>query len=154
MNFIEKYWPGLFLLLLGLCGLGYFLYGKKSITADLTSSTDVHSLGLIPSPVSPNFAKTAILNNGTMGKPIVVMYARPSDPKGDNSLIVQMKTNDSTDFKVGDSVQLSGSLHYPGTYKIWADYNGSNPAVGTVRELYLETKFISNEAGITTVVKA
>lgn len=151
MKFIEKNWFIVLAFLLAIGGIVWYYFRTKSTAIVAAVSTPV---AITPvSAVVPVPTKSAVFIQMPTGKPIVLMFAWPSDPTSAKSLLIQCRESDITEFSVGDYVTLPGSKLYPGRYKIWYDYSGNNPAVGAVRNLYLETKFIINETG-TTIAKA
>lgn len=161
MKFIEKNWFIVLAFLLAIGGLVWLLLPHKSTAIVAAVSTPVAITPVAITPVAAVTPVSAVVPGPTKsasigivpGKPIVLMFAWPSDPTSPKSLLIQCRESDITGFSVGDYVTLVGSKLYPGRYKIWYDYSGNNPAVGSVRNLYLETKFIINETG-TTIAKA
>ena len=159
MKFIERNWFVLLAFLMVLGGLIYLFFKNKSATTSTTVATGVPAATAVPAgaisavSAAPIPTKSATIIGMSTGKPIVLMFAWPSDPTSEKSLLVQCRLADITEFSVGDYVTLPGSKYYPGRYKVWYDYTGNNPAVGAVRNLYLETKFITNETG-DTIAKA
>jgi len=151
MKFIERNWFIVLAFLLAIGGLVWYYFRTKStaIVAAVSTPGAINPAAAVSVPVPTKSASIGIV----AGKPIVLMFAWPSDPTSAKSLLIQCRESDITDFSVGDYVTLVGSKQYPGRYKIWYDYSGNNPAVGAVRNLYLETKFIINETG-TTIAKA
>jgi hypothetical protein len=158
MKFIEKNWFVVLLFLLVLGGLLWFLFKKKKTVVSTTEAAKPTVSNVVApvsaAPIGAIATQSAISTPAiATGKPIVLMFAWPSDPTSDKSLLIQCRLSDITEFSVGDYVTLPGSKLYPGKYKVWYEYLGTNPSVGSVRNLYLETKFISNEPGV-TIAKA
>jgi len=156
MNFIEKNWLIVLAFLMTIGGLIYLLFKNKAVSTSQVAnaaSTPAIVSNAVVSASTDNTTKSASLFGTQTGKPVILLFAWPSDPTSAKSLLVQCRATDVVGFSVGDSVTLPGSNIYPGKYKIWYDYSGTNPAIGPVRNLYLETKFISNEPGV-SIAKA
>jgi hypothetical protein len=127
-------------LILAAVGLAIWYFMKDSVT-----SVGVTATNLLSDATSSVTLNTDILISDLPGKPIYSMW-----PGNGNNLVVRMYTADASSFLVGQSIKLSGSINYHGSFLIIGDAAGVSP-YGPVRDLFLNTQFISEEKNATVI---